>query len=80
MRLACMAGNHLCSHAGFSPVWVNPPTVENILARCKLAEERAVQGVLDPVFGYGELPGACKNLVDRWPWNSPWASTASRRS
>lgn len=67
MRLACMAGRYLLSHAGFSPIWTTPPTVDNILARCKLAEDRAAKGVVDPVFGNGELPGGAQK------WGGPLA-------
>lgn len=70
MRLACTAGSFLLSHAGFSRIWVKPPTLENILARCKLAEERAAQGIIDPVFGSGELP----RRLQQWggPLAMPW--------
>lgn len=62
MRLACMAGAYLLSHAGFSPMWIGEPSVEKILARCKLAENRASKGIVDPVLGYGEAPGGIQRF------------------
>jgi len=60
MRLACMAGSFLVSHAGFSPIWVRPPTLQKILHRCRTAEQRMAKGLFDPVFGNGELPGGAQ--------------------
>jgi hypothetical protein len=56
-KLAHEEQGWLLSHAGFHPVWMENPTVPEILGRCDQAMELAKRGKVDPILGYGEKPG-----------------------
>jgi len=56
LKVACVVKGWLLSHGGFHPAW-GKRTMEEILARCAIAEERAACGELDPILAEGEPPG-----------------------
>ena len=62
MRIAYFLDGWLASHAAFHPVWITDPSAERILARCEVAEKKAAQGKLDPIFAWGEIPGGLQRF------------------
>jgi len=52
-QLAHAEQGWLMSHAGIHPSWIKNPDIDQILERCRLAMNRAKNGALDPLFGWG---------------------------
>jgi hypothetical protein len=69
-ELALEEQGWLLSHAGFSPIWIDEPSLPRILARCGAAMTLARQGKVDPVLGYGEKPHGLQRFGG--PLWMPW--------
>lgn len=63
LKLAHEEQGWLLSHAGFHLAWMEEATIEKILARCQKAMDLVKSGKVDPILGYGQLPGGIQRFA-----------------